>query len=92
MNLKKLFSPSALATTVAAGMLLHTATVALAHTCYSVSAVFQFLPPTCGSGSRLCSVPAELGFSWFWCCPNDEACGVSLFNGYGWCCPDGDPG
>jgi hypothetical protein len=83
-KLKKLFSPSALAATVATGMLLH-ATVTLAGSvlCLSQSLVYEGIGLYCYPNNTCSS-----GGEWFWCCPAGDPCGP-LINGAGWCyCPD----
>jgi len=77
-KLKKLFSPSLLAATVATGMLLASAVTALANVCVSVGNQ----APGC---SNVCPYP---GASVVWCC-DGLTCGP--FNGpgnCGWCYSD----
>lgn len=65
-KLQKLFSARALATTLAAGMLLHSAVVALADDCISVSAVTPN-PGSCTYGqpyvAEICN-----GNTYWYCC------------------------
>jgi hypothetical protein len=62
-KLRTLFSPRALATTVAAGMLLHTTITVLAADCISVST---------STGTNNCNEPYETfcpAGAFYWCCP-----------------------
>lgn len=73
-KLKQLLSPTALAATVATGMLLHSTLNALAGSCYQVSAAVT-QPQSC-YGGRLCSAQqcSGGGFTYYWCCGANEAC------------------
>jgi hypothetical protein len=83
--IKKLFSARALATTVAAGMLLHTTVVALVDGCISVST---------STGTATCNEPYEtpcVAPGIYWCCPYPYKCDIAIpLEGGGWmgkCCP-----
>jgi hypothetical protein len=83
-GLKKLFSPSTLAATVASGMLLFSAVNALADCqgMYSVSAA-----PHSQNPGGCCYEP---GLGLYWCCYTGSTCsGHPYFNGtwLGNCCP-----
>lgn len=68
-KLKKLFSPSTLAATVAGGMLAHAAITALAADCFLTSGVWQYFPFTgCPSGSITCPYDGPNG-KYYVCCP-----------------------
>jgi len=71
-KLKKLFRPRALASTVAAGMLLHSAVNVLAAGPYQVSACNQFagFPPCVGCGG---GQPCYSG-NYLWCCWAGDSC------------------
>ncbi len=76
-GLKKLFSPSTLAATLASGMLLFSAVNALA-TCqgqYSVSAVVGN-PGTCGGPATYCY---DQNSGRYWCCGTGDSCGTGPF-------------
>jgi len=76
-GLKKLFSPSTLAATVASGMLLFSAVNALADCrgMYSVSAVIGD-PGSCGQGSTATLCHAG---GYHWCCGTGDTCGTGPF-------------
>ena len=71
-KVKRLFSPHALAATIASGMLLHSALNALAD-CYQLSAIAQ--QQNCGTG-RACSAYqcGGGGSLYYWCCTQSESC------------------
>src|SRR5690242_1113441 len=91
-KLKKLFSPRALATTLATGMLLHSAVTALADCAYSE-------PAYRGSGSCGGAYPVYCsGYvscfdgQGYWCCPSGTTCESSstcfmnqFISCYCWC-------
>lgn len=90
--LRKLFSPSALAATVATGLLVHAAFAGGGgQNCLSQCPVYTD-PLQCYPNN-----PCQLyGFNAYWCCPLGDACGQPFYNpncspyGYaGWCvCPN----
>src|SRR5437899_1059555 len=88
-GLKKLFSPSTLAATLATGLLLSSALVALATTCISATASTHEV--RCAYQS--CSGHDANGVEFWWCCsspfPNCASCtvtdGPNQTNPYGFC-------
>ncbi|HEV2393600.1 MAG TPA: hypothetical protein VG146_14705 [Verrucomicrobiae bacterium] len=69
-KLKKLFSPSTLAATVATGLLAASAVNALASELVSACSFGQ---PGCPSScARVCNDPS---FVYYWCCGSTETCG-----------------
>lgn len=95
-NLKKRFSPTALAKILSGAMLLHAALAWAGVNCLSVLVYTTNVcggdnyPVSCSqpaaSGSY-CAVHLGTGYLW-WCCPSGETCGT-LDGGstqcYGWC-------
>jgi hypothetical protein len=87
-GLKKLFSPSALAATLASAMLLSSAIVAFAET----SACTATNPISCPTGYTLCTGFGCHHIQYWWCCPpSNSACDVVGQNCtgtvYGFCKP-----
>ena len=94
-KLKKLFSPSSLAATLATGLLLSSAVVAVAE-CTSAAAWFDgnFPNHPCQTGQFTCSGTDPLSLrTVFWCCNDGQMCGQVTGNpnkppdAYGFCCP-----
>jgi hypothetical protein len=103
-RLKRLFSPSALAATVATGMLL--TSVALAQNCLSAHAVWNDDPPLQCQNGFICTYspdPCNSDEPIYWCCASGDSCGQncgvyptratcdkgSTLYAYGWCCAGG---
>lgn len=82
-KLKKLFSPSAFTATVASGLLLHSAVVAFAGDCISVSTGFD---SCAGNYPTYCIIP--MFGDKHYCCPYMWTCsGVNQEVTLGYCCP-----
>lgn len=79
-NIKKLFSPSALASTLATTMLLHSTLAAFAvQLCDSTDATYEDPNLMCPDGSFVCSAlvpPASCspGGYYYWCCQTGTSC------------------
>ena len=94
-GLKKLFSPSTLAATLATGLLLSSALVALATTCVSATG-YAGIPSGCPES--YCQGKDSLMTTYYWCCsspyPNCASCTVTHNQNqsaaYGFC-TDGYP-
>jgi hypothetical protein len=89
-TLQRLFSPRTLATTVAAGMFMHTAVAYIAAECISVSA--STVPMECGAPyHHLC-----LSGPYYYCCPSGYECAGAFLDSQGrpWgkCSKDGGCG
>src|SRR5882724_394979 len=80
-KLKRLFSPRALATTLAGGMLLHASLTALADTCQWFSTADW--SPSGIQCTKYCTPTGEHPYSWFrggelyWCCGASDYCGAN---------------
>ena len=89
--LRKLFSPSALAATVATGMLVQVAVASGGggQNCLSQCATLTD-PSQCDPNVHCQNVYTRM----YWCCPLGDTCGASEYfncgaNGGGWCvCPN----
>jgi hypothetical protein len=94
-RLKKLFSPSSLAATIATGLLLGTAVVALADECISTSVIASWQTPNCTfPGEISCYGYDADNFPVNYCCPDYLVCGGVTghfywppYIAYGWCGP-----
>ncbi len=96
-KIKRLFSPSALAATVATGLLASSVALAVADECTSTSAFAWWQTfPGCGQTETLCQGLDGHSELTYYCCPNNKPiCGGVTgpdWNGnrYGWCCPHPD--